>query len=420
MKNKSDKFESMLEETFFEKESLSEDLVNKTRIKLHNKENETMKSNHHSPLKWVAAIIIGLLLTGITAFASWQLLTPSKLVNEFDDLEKLAMAFESEDAIYINETIISDGYIFTLISIVTGEYLTDFSVYINDVAVQNDRTYAVLTIKQEDGTPMNESTSSFFSSPYVHGVHPFHLNIHILGGGHQEVIIDGILYRVIDMYNIEIFANHGVYIGINSGNLFSHSAFNFDETTGVISVNPDFNGSSVLFRLPLDPALADDVRAQAVFDDVIPITTGDEEIEDDEELANSSFELDCHVEFEYLKNLTHEQLDEVIITALELGDYYHCIFELMFVHHFVHEHKDDINYARLNDEELADFLQVRIDRDIEAGLYPNIIEGGRRDRENMLRRMRTYDIPYFVIFYCNEGSILIIEGHPFDWLLDDN
>jgi|GEM_PF-2312727 len=437
MKNKLDKFESMLEKAFFEEDSLSEDLVNKTRIKLHNKESETMKSNNHSPLKWVAAVIIGLVLTGITAFASWQLLTPSEVASEFER-EDLALAFDSEDAIHINESMTSRGYIFTLVSIVRGEYLSGTSSYItiNGEAIRNDRTYAVMTVQQEDGTSMSESYHlfDFFTSPYVHGFNPFHLSSFVLGGGHFETVIDGVLYLLIDMNNIEVFADHGVYVGINSGRMHSINALNFDEVTGAITVNPDFSGLAALFRLPLDPSWADEVRAQEILDRApFPVAVEEEEIEDEEELLEQGelvedtnefaceleFEYCCDIEFEYFKSLTHDQLDEIIFSALEVGNYSHCVFDFMQVGLAIRERETSMNYMRLNSEGLYDFFEAIIERDIEAGLYGNIIESWQRDRGLMLRRMYNYNIPYFVIWYCDEGSMIIMEGHPFDWLLND-
>ena len=63
-----------------------------------------------------------------------------------------------------------------------------------------------------------------------------------------------------------MFADRGVYIGISEGFAFGE-AFSFNEETGEIKPNPGFNGVSILFDLPLDPALADPVKAQKLLDD---------------------------------------------------------------------------------------------------------------------------------------------------------
>jgi len=384
MKKNTDNFEHILKNALLEDRSLSADLVNETQRKLHNKEATSMRLNNKQPLKWAAAIIIGLMLTGVTGLATWQLLTPSEVADEFEQ-EELRIAFDSEDALHINESITSEGYIFTLKSIVSGEDLTDMRMYM-DGDIRNDRTYAVVAIEQEDGTSMVESGSSFFISPYVHGFAPWQVNIARLGGGHLETFIDGVLYRIVDMENIEIFAERGVYLGISLGN-FSFEAIDFDDETGEISLNPDFNGSSVLFDLPLDSSLADEERVQEIlgeffYDDeeVDEEDVGDEEDDPADDLDDIFGE-----EGGFMVTWIDEDGEERITTSA------------------------DMNFAEMTYDELADFLEARIEMYIENGEPEGVIVGARRDRENWLRDMREYNIEFAEVWSCDESGTLSVS-----------
>jgi len=434
MKNNVDNFERMLEDALIEEGSLSADLINETRGKLHNKEIGKMKLNNKRPLKWAAAVVIGLLLTGITALATWQLLTPSEVADEFGR-EELRIAFDSEDALHINESIISEGYIFTLMSIVSGEDLTDMRTYIDGYLVRSDRTYAVIAIEKEDGTSMTESASSFFISPYIRGFAPWQVNIARLGGGHLETFIDGVLYRLIDMENIEIFADHGVYLGMSLG-IFSFDAIDFDAETGAISLNPDFNGPSVLFELPLDSSLADEERVQEILVEFFYVEEEDVEID---EVANEEEEFvglfDCTAEFERFEGMTD---DDFYAEFLEVNRNYHLNFEdkqayctmwafrrkrgienggfSLSIHIdedgnevIVTRVFDDMEYTLMSYDEFADFLEARIEMHIEDGEPEGVIVGARRDREDWLRTMREYNIEFAEVYYCDDFGYLSIS-----------
>jgi len=365
MTNKPDKFEDLLKQTFQEDRLLNEDLIETTKDKIQAQNIRPMKTaKRKQPLKWVASIAVGLLLTSVTAYAAIQMLTPSDVAGEFGD-GQLAAAFESESAIPINEIQTSEGYVFTLMSMISGEDLAGTMLDL-DGELQNDRTYLVLAIEREDGTPMTESASTFFSSPYVRGMAPWHFNIATGAGGHQETIIDGTLYRLVDMENVEIFANQGVYFGISLGN-FSFEAFDFDRESGVITLNPDFNGFAVLFELPLDAALADEARVEEMLANLPTLI-------DDEEDDACSIGLDFRSEFDGQ-------------TPEERG----------------------MTFARMTYDEVADFLEARIERDIENGEPHPVIQGGRRDREDTLRRMREHDIQFAEVWYDDEAMAISLD-----------
>jgi len=366
MTNKPDKFEDLLKQTFQEDRVLNEDLIEATKDKVQNQNIRPMKTaKRKQPLKWVASIAVGLLLTSVTAYAAIQMLTPSDVANEFGD-QRLAAAFESESAIPINETLTSEGYVFTLMSMISGEDLAGTMLDLGG-ELQTDRTYLVLAIEREDGVPMTESASTFFSSPYVRGMAPWHFNIATgAGGGHQEAIIDGILYRLVDMENMEIFANQGAYLGISLGH-FSFEAFDFDVESGAITLNPDFNGFAVLFELPLDPALADEARVEEMLANFPTL------IDDEEDDA-------CSIGLEFRSEFDGQTPEERGMTN-----------------------------ARMTYDEVADFLEARIERDIANGEPQPVISGARRDRENTLRMMREYDIEFAEVWYDDEALAISLD-----------
>ena len=377
MNNRVDKFEQMLTEAFHEEGALSADLISMTKEKLHHKRMENMRLNNKKPLTWVASILVGIMLTGGSVFAAWNLLTPSEVAIELG-ADSLGVAFDSEDVININETISSEGYKFTLLSIVTGDKITDTLVFNSD-EICTDRMYVVIAIRSEDGTSMYESTSTFFSSPYVNGFAPWKVNIASLGnsgGGGQERIIDGVLYRLIDMQNMESFAAHGIYLGISLGT-FSFEAFNFDPEPGTISLNSKFDGPSVLFELPLDISLADEDRVQEILAANFVDVADDEEIDD-----------------------IDEGFESKIILGFDDG-------------RSVTLYDRDMDTTVMNYDELADFLEARIQMYIANGNPQTVISGARRDKADQLRTMRTHNIEFANVWYDDDlGAISISFVFP--------
>lgn len=387
MKHQSDQFENLLEGVLNEARNLGEDLILKTEIKLGNqaqlesdsttdrrwdlKERINMKFNMKKPMGLAASVAVTLLFTGISALAMWQWLTPSEVADVFDNAQ-LSDAFEGEGAIHINDVQYSGGYRFTLMSIVSGRDLSETPIYIEDY-LEPDRSYIVIAIEQEDGTSMDESLTTFLASPYVHGFAPWQVNLaslgEELGGGHQEIVVNGVLYRLIETGNVEIFADHGVYLGIGSQ---TFGAFDFDVTSGAIRVSSEFEGPAVLFEVPFDQALADQERAQAILDQISGEVVEDDGVMDDCVSFDTSFEA------------THIDADgnEVIHT------------------------QEDMNFARMTYDELADFLQERIDHDLANGEPEAVVQGGRRDRERNLEIMRLYNLEFADVWYSDYGMAI--------------
>ncbi len=231
----------------------------------------------------VAAAICCVLAVGsVTTYAAWKLLGAKDVVQKFGDL-KLAEAFTGEDAVLVNESQTYGNYRITLLGAVAGEDISDFlehgssrTFYLSSggsyLALEDDRLYTVVAIEHADGTPMPDTSDdaygeeAFFVSPYVRGLDPERYNSLTLKGSYSELVIDGVRYRILETTSVELFADRGVYIGVNDGTFYESSAFLYDSVTGNISRNESYQGLNALFTLPLNPAHADPAAAQAWLD----------------------------------------------------------------------------------------------------------------------------------------------------------
>ncbi|MDR0876302.1 MAG: hypothetical protein LBN12_08850 [Clostridiales Family XIII bacterium] len=232
-----------------------------------NAEGRTARRRRPVP-RALVAVVLALVLVPTAAFAAWHFLQSGEVADE-----ALRAAFESDTAVNINESVTSGDYTFTLLAIVTGRDISDLP-YTSD-SVQDDRTYAVLAIQNADGTPRpatqdaDYGQTSFFVSPLVKGVAPWRLNIATMNGGYQETVVDGIQYRLIECDGVAMFAERGVYLAVSADTMIlDNTTFLYNEQTGGIVVNPEHDGASAVFDLPLSKMLADPEKAQQYLDDL--------------------------------------------------------------------------------------------------------------------------------------------------------
>ncbi|MBD2862341.1 hypothetical protein [Paenibacillus oceani] len=256
------------------------DSLNESIIHLY-KERTAMKRGYRKRISAGVLAAVFTIVISITAIAATQLFS-SKQVAERLGQQLLAKAFESADAIEINQSAAAGDYTFTLHGIVSGAGLTEFNS--TSQRLNPDRTYAVVSIARQDGGPMPAATDPeygqvpFFISPLIKGQKPWQVNIVTMNGGYSEVVIDGTMYRLIECDGVEMFADRGVYLAIISGSTFySNEAFAYEESTGEIRPRADFQGSSILFDLPLNKAKADPAKAEAYLQKLLkePHSAGD-------------------------------------------------------------------------------------------------------------------------------------------------
>jgi len=257
----------LLKRTLNRSETPDAKLIRKVKYELIKEEPILKKTAARRTFSRVAAVAAALAIFTTTAFAAWHFLNASEVADIFNN-SALSAAFESENAININTSVTSGDYIFTLLAIVSGKDIKEHPIYSNG-EILSDRTYSVLAIQKTDGSPMPNTSDDeygnmpFYTSPYVKGQKPWIVNAHTLNGGYSEMVVDGVMYRILECDEITMFADRGVYLGINTGTIGNHSqAFIYNDQTGELKANPNYNGSSAVFELPFDKALADSEKAE--------------------------------------------------------------------------------------------------------------------------------------------------------------
>ncbi|MEA4814821.1 MAG: DUF4179 domain-containing protein [Oscillospiraceae bacterium] len=205
------------------------------------------------------AAVLAVVLT-VSAVAAVLLLNPSDVANEMQ-LPALAAAFESDSAVAINKTVESEGYDITLAGIVSGKDLSD-SAFSQEVT--DERTYAVVAVRNADGTPIEESISDFVVTPLVSGYAPRAVNAWTLGGGYSSFVKDGIAYYLFDYQSLEMFADHTVYLAAYQGSVPSSDDFTMD-SNGAIDFTDSITGPHALFTLPMDESKADPAAVEQFF-----------------------------------------------------------------------------------------------------------------------------------------------------------
>ncbi len=226
------------------------------------------KKRRVSVATMVAALV--LCFSSVTVYAAWKYLSASDVAQNVQDT-RLAEAFMSEQARIINETQSYGDYCVTLLSIVSGEMLSTYSqgnVGVNENNdIPEDRTYAVVVIERVDGVPMPDTAEEsygeleLFASVLIGGYNPAAYNIVSMSGNYADVTEDGILYRLLECDNVEIFADHDLYLCVSEGMFYNTKAYDYDEMTGQIRRNEAYEGLNALFELPLDITKADSEKA---------------------------------------------------------------------------------------------------------------------------------------------------------------
>lgn len=284
-------------------EKLNNQILSKT------KEKNFMRNKYQKKKLSVAACFAAcvLVMGSVTAVAAYRYLSPKDVAVELAD-NKLEQAFLSEAAIYVNETQEGGGYRVTLLGSVAGENISNFLPCDENNEVEADKIYTVLAIEHADGTPMPDTSSeeygkeTFLASHYVQGLNPMKYNIMSMGGGYSEFVRDGVRYRLIEMHNIEMFADREIYVGINSGTFYDTNAYDFDEETGKITRNEGYEGLNALFKLPVDTNKADSEAAKAYLESMDePDSSGDNSVE----MNAAALSVD-----EFISKLTSENINE--------------------------------------------------------------------------------------------------------------
>ncbi len=223
-------------------------------LEARRKETASMKRISLKPALIAAAMLVAL---AVTASAAFLLLSPSQVAQHVGN-NALAAAFESGDAITVNDTQSVSDYQVTLMGLLPGQALDQ----VEDLSgqVESAKTYAVLAYARTDGTPITDDVPELTVSPLVEGYAPWQLNAWTLGGSTHTFAQDGTLYYLFECDSVEPFADHTVYLAVYPGTHIPPSAelFSFGPD-GAIAYQSGQDGA--LFTLPLDASKADPILA---------------------------------------------------------------------------------------------------------------------------------------------------------------
>lgn len=239
----------------------TEELVRRT-AKIAELEKECISVKKKGFIKAVSIAAAVALLT-VSAYAASRWLSPAQ-VADMNGNAALAQAFESEDAIKLNQSVQTENFCVTLAGLVSGENLSELT----DQADQA-RTYAVMILESLDGTPLNADDFpivEYTLTPLVAGFTPWSVNNWTLNAGVSLLEQDGVLYYLLDTQNIEMFADHTVYMAFYQGTLPDRDTFTMAED-GTIAFAEGVEGPHALFTLPLDEGKADPAAVEQFMDD---------------------------------------------------------------------------------------------------------------------------------------------------------
>lgn len=253
----------------FERVNLEQSDCDKLYINIYKKANKekgyrTHMEKHFAKRSIVTAACICMLIgmTGV-AVAAVKWLTPSQVATKFED-EKLAKVFGTNEADYVVQD--TKKYRIVYMGTVTGTNISD-QILLDDL--NKNRTYSIFAIEKKDGTPFkSEDTDSerFWFAPLFEGEKPddsmlcamSDLNISAKG-----MVIDGIKYRIVEVNDLDIFADRKVYLSVfdSNFNIEPSEMYQLDESTGKISRNLNYEGVNCLFEIPLDSQKANTQKA---------------------------------------------------------------------------------------------------------------------------------------------------------------
>lgn len=236
------------------------------------KEKENMTNKRKKFSAAAVAMVFTLFTASLGVFAAVRYLTPDQVAESFSD-KLLSKAFQTEDAILVNETQEFAGYRVTFLGIVSGKGLSEYSEWDEQGKIQDDKTYIVTAIENADGTPRPDVSDEaygedpFYVSPYIKGLSMTEFNAHTLGGGYMEDVIAGIQYRIMECDNIEMFACRGLYLGVSDGSFYNVAAFEMNQETGEITRNASYEGVNALYELPIPEEFGDEEAVEKYLED---------------------------------------------------------------------------------------------------------------------------------------------------------
>jgi hypothetical protein len=323
-------FERLLESALTQKVEPDADIQRKVLAQWKEKRNMNQK-------KWSIAVAAAacVLVATVSVGATTHYLNSRDVAQELG-YDKIAKVFEEQEAIEINETQSYGGYDVTLMGVASGESLNRTELAKDEIG--DDKTYVVVALAKSDGTPMGTEEDpyeqDFFVSPLIEGLTPQQYNVVTMNGSYTETAVDGVIYRIVECDNVECFADHKMYLCVIDQMLYDSSAYHYDEESGAITVNEDYDGMNLLFDLPLDESKTDSKKAQEFIDHMEEVFS-----EDTEESGNATETGTDDAQQEYIEFVRNGSWKEDIkdgellqtTTKSELNEYGSYEFPYQFV-----------------------------------------------------------------------------------------
>lgn len=280
------------------------------------KEQSNMKKRKFYKAAATAAAVV--MLSTLSVGAAMRFLAPKEAAAELGGME-IAELFESDDAVLINETQEGGSYAYTLLGLTEGKNLLQLEE--DGSYLEKDAFYAVVAISHKDGSDLSlkefqESEDGHFISPLIQGLEPWMYNIASMNGGYSEMEKDGIVYRMIDCDKIGYFADRQLYLCISDTTFYDTDAYDYDEKSGIITRNMDYDGTNLLFDLPMKSSRADADLAEQYLKELEEEWNPDteEDAGDDEtdaDMGNPDAQADYEIYQEAFNNAP-EELEQVL------------------------------------------------------------------------------------------------------------
>lgn len=216
----------------------------------------------------VAAIMVGVLAIGsISVYATYHFQSASQVVKKLTINKSLADAFESDQAVSVNESQTTAGYKVTLMGIASGKDIEP-SLSSATEDIDTSKTYAVVAIEYADGSPMpdtkDKNYQTFCLTPLVNGKEVVDDTLY---ASVTPLVEDGIQYELLECDNLEQYADEGVSLGVSAFGKETE-AFQYDAKTGTHNLNSNYKEMQALFELPLS-----DIATGNSSSDVAPEST---------------------------------------------------------------------------------------------------------------------------------------------------
>lgn len=230
--------------------------LTKQKIKECNKMKVKPKKKIFSILS-AAALICAI---SVTVVAAANFLTAEDVSNHFGD-SALAQSIKKDGSEFNLEPQSAGDYSVNILGMVSGKNLSEYS------ESDANKTYIVGAILRKDGKEIKDYTSAVVS-PLISGYDPVRLNTWSLNANMQRFILDGVEYFILNCENIEVFADHNIYISVLfDGSVPNKNIFPMDKD-GNLSINETSKTEAVLFKIPIDKSKADPKAAEKILSNI--------------------------------------------------------------------------------------------------------------------------------------------------------